>query len=111
MAGQFWQALSGVDRGKVGKAVSASASALSAVRLAMNRLAGRLGKQRRDDAARGAAGAEQQDALAAERDAEIGLDVAHQAGAVGVVAEDPVFPEDQRIDRAGQLGARRCAGR
>ncbi len=39
----------------------------------------------------------------AERDAEIGLDVAHQAGAVGVVAENPVFPEYQRIDRARPL--------
>ena len=67
-------------------------------------------KERRDDAARGAAGTEQQDALPGQRDAEIDLDVAHQTGAVGVVAENPGFLESQRIDCARPFGTGAAPG-
>src|SRR5690606_38933937 len=41
----------------------------------------------------------------------IAHDVGHQAGAVGVVADDLAFGEDQRVYCAGRLGARRQPGR
>jgi hypothetical protein len=67
-------------------------------------------QQREYHAARGAAGAQQKDATACWIAAEVVLQVAHQAGAIGVVADDGSGIEAQRIDRAGGLGARAALG-
>ncbi len=50
-------------------------------------LAGAGGEQRAERAGGAAAGADQQHARVAQGDAGVALDVAHQAGAVGVVAD------------------------
>ena len=72
------------------------------------RQCGRPGfEQGQDDAARRAAGAEQQEALAGEVDALIVGQVTHQSGAVGVVAANRAVGKAQRIHRARCLGARR----
>ena len=67
---------------------------------------GLLIEQRLDHATCRATGAEQQDAFAGERAMQVAGEVGNQAGAVGVVTENAVGVEFQRVDRAGTFGAR-----
>jgi hypothetical protein len=68
----------------------------------MNQAAGCSASSGQDHAARRATGAEQQDALAGQCTAKIVRQVAHQAGTVGIVANNAGgIGEQQRIDRAG----------
>src|SRR5690606_41630598 len=68
-------------------------------------LARRALEELRQDAARGAPGAEHEHAPALERPAEIAREIAQKADAVGVVAADPAVGfERQRGHRAGLLG-------
>ncbi|MNS69556.1 hypothetical protein D3C72_1028730 [compost metagenome] len=60
--------------------------------------------QRQHRAHGGAAGAQQQHALALDQRVEVVLDIAHQAHAVGVVAVDQAVLDPQRVDRAGGFG-------
>eukprot|EP01022_Parablepharisma_sp_SALTPOND_P030346 TRINITY_DN760_c0_g2_i2.p1 TRINITY_DN760_c0_g2~~TRINITY_DN760_c0_g2_i2.p1 ORF type:complete len:1834 (-),score=673.82 TRINITY_DN760_c0_g2_i2:3861-9362(-) len=62
-------------------------------------------QQRQQRATRGATGAQQQDAATRQGLAGIDRDIGHQAGAIGVVAEDPAIFELERIDRTGQARA------
>jgi hypothetical protein len=57
--------------------------------------------------AHAAAGAQNQHRGVLRRELQAALNVTHEADAVGVVAEDGVAVELQRVDRAGQSGARR----
>jgi hypothetical protein len=66
----------------------ASSCARATLRLAITSERRPLLEQGRDDAARCAAGAEQQDAPAGERARQVDAEVAQQAGAVGVVADN-----------------------
>jgi hypothetical protein len=59
-----------------------------------------------DDAARGAARAEQQHALSGDPTGQVGAQVTQQAGTIGVVAQDIGAIEDQRIDGTGKFGTR-----
>ena len=64
-------------------------------------------EHRQHDAARRATRAEQQNPRAFEPHAEVLLDVAHDADAVGVVAANAVDVERERVHRARRRGARR----
>ena len=65
-------------------------------------------EQRCEHAAGGSAGAENQDAGSAHRHTAVVLQIAHQAFAVGIVAENLVLVlYHQRVDGAGALCARR----
>ena len=95
--------ISGVNRSQVRKVprqrlrfVNAAVGDKQARRLA--------GQQGCDHASCGTAGAKQQNPLAGQRKAEVNLDIAHQSGAVGIVAHDFTGSETQRIDRPCALG-------
>ena len=62
-------------------------------------------QQRGEHAARGAAGAENQDRLAGKGHVEVVHQVADDAGTVGVVAVPMAVAAAQRVDRAGELRA------
>ena len=64
-------------------------------------------QQRAERAGRAAAGADEKDASATQVDAGVALDVAHEAGAVGVVAEPAVGVEAQRVARGRDPRSRR----
>ncbi len=61
--------------------------------------------ERPERAGRAAAGADQQHARVAQCDFGVALDVAHEPGAVGVVAEPAVGVEAQHVACAGDAGA------
>ena len=63
-------------------------------------------QQRREDAAGRAARADDQHAAVGDHQSEVVAQVAHQAGAVGVVAEDAVALDRERVDRRRVRGAR-----
>ena len=65
--------------------------------------------QRPERAGGAAAGADHEHARAGECDAGVALDVAHEPGAVGVVAVPAVGIEAQHVARAGEAGARAVA--
>mgnify|MGYP006369362435 CR=1 FL=1 len=50
-------------------------------------------------------GAEQQNTLTGQRTTQVRRDIAHQSGAIGVVAKDFSAVKNQRIDRPGPSGA------
>ncbi len=68
-------------------------------------------QQRQQDAACRAARAEQQHAFARQCVADVVRDVAHQADAVGVVAENLIAVELERVDGAGRFRPQRQRGR
>ena len=72
---------------------------------------GPFAQKRQHDAARRAARAHHQHALAAERKAEPVLNVPDQACAIGVVAKDTLAVELERIDRARLVGSLGALGR
>jgi hypothetical protein len=88
---------------------AASASARAAFRLTISKPAWPRRQQRLERAARRAAGADQQYPAAREVEAEVVAQVAQQACAVGVVAEEPRRLYRQGVHRARPPGPRREA--